>query len=224
VCEIIERKQMKQAVLYLRVSTARRGQSGLGLDAQRKSVHDYISGKDIVLLEEYTEVESGKNSKRPVLQKALEKCKSEKAILLIAKLDRLGRNVAFISKLMESNVDFIAVDNPYASKLVVHIMAAFAEFERDQISQRTKEALQAAKRRGVILGRNGRVLAEQYRKESLDFARKMKPVIERLKSEGHQTIRALTVTLNRRRIATFTGRGKWHKNTVFRLLKQIKNL
>lgn len=212
---------MKKAIPYYRVSTERQGQSGLGLDAQRKAVLDYVSTHGIQLLKEYTEVESGRNSKRPVLLHALEECKREKAILLIAKLDRLGRNVAFISRLMESNVDFIAVDNPHASKLIVHIMAAFAEYERDQISARTREALQAAKRRGVLLGKNGKCLAEKNKKDAQDFAKKMVPTISRLFHQGNVTIRKLTEILNRKKIATYSGKGKWHPSTVHRLLKKI---
>lgn len=213
---------MKKAIPYYRVSTERQGHSGLGLAAQKKAVLDYLSTHGLQLLNEYTEVESGRNSKRPVLLNALEECKKEKAILLIAKLDRLGRNVAFISKLMESGVDFVAVDNPYASKLIVHIMAVFAEYERDQISARTKEALQAAKRRGVVLGRNGKMLAERHKKASLDFARRMEPVINKIIADGHDTIRKIAAVLNKKKIATYTRKGRWHPNTVFQLLKKIK--
>ena len=135
---------MKKAITYYRVSTERQGESGLGLLAQQKAVKDFAWANDYQLMGEFVEVESGKKNNRPVLVQALDRCKRENATLLIAKLDRLGRNVAFISKLMESGVDFKAVDNPHASKLVVHMMAVFAEHERDQISQRTAAALKAA--------------------------------------------------------------------------------
>ncbi len=215
----------KKAVPYYRVSTERQGYSGLGLEAQQKSVHDFALNNKLVLLNEYTEIESGKKSNRPILLQAIEECKKQSAILLIAKLDRLGRNVAFISKLMESDVDFIAVDNPSANKLIVHIMAAFAEYERDQISTRTKEALQAAKRRGKLLGRFGKTLSKRNKKASIQFARKMKPVIKILKREGYETVRELTEALNSHHIPTYTGKeARWHINTVHRLLKQIEHL
>lgn len=216
--------KLKKAIPYYRVSTERQGQSGLGLDAQRKAVRDFAVFNKLKLLDEYTEIESGKNNRRPILLKVLEQCKENNALLLIAKLDRLGRNVAFISKLMESDVDFVAVDNPYANKLQVHIMAAFAEYERDQISRRTKEALQAAKRRGVVLGSNAKSLAELHRKQSKAFARKMRPMIRSLMKEGYESIRELAEALNERSINTFTGGGKWHVNSVYRLLKRIEQL
>lgn len=134
---------MKRAVTYYRVSTKRQGESGLGLESQKQSVLDFAKNNDYVLIGEFTEIESGKRNNRPVLQKALAQCRKDSTILLIAKLDRLGRNVAFISALMESGVEFKAVDNPYAGKLLVHIMAAFAEHERDRISERTTRVLQS---------------------------------------------------------------------------------
>src|SRR6267378_4434800 len=141
-------------VSYYRVSTGRQGHSGLGLDAQRQAVQEYLGGKpENQLVEEHTEIESGKRSDRPELQAALATCKRHKATLIIAKLDRLARNVAFIANLMESGVEFVAVDNPHASKLMLHMLAAFAEHEREQISSRTKAALAAAKARGVKLGK-----------------------------------------------------------------------
>lgn len=217
---------MKIAVPYYRVSTERQGYSGLGLDAQRKAVHDYAAANSLQLLTEYREIESGRKNNRPILRKAIEECKRNHAILLIAKLDRLGRNVAFISKLMESDIDFVAVDNPYANKLVVHIMAAFAEHERDQISSRTKEALQAAKRRGVVLGKHGKeILSKKNQKDSLDFAQRMKPLIKALNEEGFDTIRELTDILNERKVQTYSGDGSlWHVNTVHRLLKRINDI
>lgn len=138
-------------IAYYRVSTDRQGQSGLGLDAQHTAVMSHITGHS-ELIAEFTEIESGKKSDRPQLAAALAACKKQKAKLIIAKLDRLARNVAFIANLMESGVEFIAVDNPHANKLMVHMLAAFAEHEREQISKRTKEALAAAKVRGIPLG------------------------------------------------------------------------
>jgi DNA invertase Pin-like site-specific DNA recombinase len=138
-------------IAYYRVSTDKQGISGLGLDAQQAAVMRHIgTGKPLA---EYTEVESGKrHSNRPQLLAALADCKKRKATLIIAKLDRLGRNVAFIAALMDSGVDFVCCDNPHANRLMLHMLAAFAEHEREQISQRTIAALAQAKKRGVILG------------------------------------------------------------------------
>ncbi len=217
---------MRKAVPYYRVSTLRQGISGLGLDAQEKSVTSYANTYQLELLPPFVEVESGGNKKRPVLLLALEECKKHKAILLIAKLDRLGRNVAFVSKLMESEVDFIAVDNPTANKLVVHIMAAFAEYERDQISKRTKEALAVAKTRGTVLGKFGAtVLAQRNKSVANDFASSMQPIIQKLYQQGYNTVRSITKMLNRKRVKTFKGaKAKWHIKTVHTLLKRINNL
>ena len=216
---------MKHVVPYYRVSTERQGVSGLGLEAQRKAVREFAKANGFNLQQEFTEVESGKRSKRPILQKALVYCKENKATLLIAKLDRLGRNVAFISALMESQVDFIAVDNPHANKLIVHILAAFAEHERDLISERTRSALQMAKRRGVKLGEHGKnVLSKKNKQASIAFARKMKPIIGKLTREGYDTIREIKARLNELNVPTYSSEGRWHVNTVHRLLKQIQTL
>src|SRR6266851_986624 len=139
-------------VSYLRVSTARQGISGLGLEAQREAVARYLNGGSWALVQEVVEVESGKRNDRPAIAEALRLCRLHRATLIIAKLDRLARNVHFISSLMESGVEFIAVDFPQANRLTVHILAAVAEHERELISQRTKAALAAAKARGVKLG------------------------------------------------------------------------
>src|SRR5215468_3536817 len=117
---------------------------GIGLDALRQAVMNYLNGGPWRLVDEFTEVESGKRNARPELQKALAACRKHKAKLVIAKLDRLSRNLAFIATLLDSNVEFVAVDNPHANKLTVHILAAVAQHEREMIAQRTKDALQAA--------------------------------------------------------------------------------
>src|SRR5712691_7934411 len=137
---------------YLRVSTEKQGQSGLGIEAQRKAIEDYLNGGRWELLAEYVEIESGKRSDRPELAKALVQSKATGATLIVAKLDRLSRNVAFIAALMESGVEFTAADMPMANRLTVHVLAAVAEHEREAISARTKAALAAAKARGQKLG------------------------------------------------------------------------
>ena len=154
---------------------------------------------------------------------ALAQCRQEKALLIIAKLDRLGRNVAFIANLMESRVDFKAVDNPYANKLMVHLLAAFAEHEREQISVRTRDALQAAKRRGVQLGKHGRdIESKRNAKAAVEFAESMKPLIESLRAEGFGTVRAIRDELNRRQVPTYRGQGQqWHLQSVHSLLKRL---
>ncbi len=215
------RSDMRKAIAYYRVSTERQGQSGLGLEAQKSAVKDFATANNYLLSGEFVEIESGKKNIRPVLQRALVACKSENAMLLIAKLDRLGRNVVFISKLMESGIDFKAVDNPHAGKLIVHIMAAFAEHERDQISERTTAALKAAKTKGVELGYNGRyVLSKENKMRAQAFALKMKPQIEELQEKGITTIRALTDELNRMKIPAYRS-NKWHPSTVHQIIKRM---
>jgi DNA invertase Pin-like site-specific DNA recombinase len=142
----------RRFVAYYRVSTDRQGRSGLGLDAQQKAVTDYLNGGAWELVGEFVEVESGKKSDRRQLARAVDACRKHKARLVIAKLDRLSRNLAFVATLMESGVEFVAVDNPHANKLTIHILAAVAEHEREAISERTKAALAAAKARGKRLG------------------------------------------------------------------------
>jgi DNA invertase Pin-like site-specific DNA recombinase len=143
-------------VAYYRVSTAKQGQSGLGLQAQKESVEQYLNGGDLQLIAEFTEVETGKGSnaltKRPELQKAIAFAKKNKATLVIAKLDRLARNVHFIAGLLESGADFVAADMPEADRAMIQMMSVFAELEARRISERTKAALAQAKKNGVKLG------------------------------------------------------------------------
>ena len=145
----------RQFVAYYRVSTARQGESELGLEAQRAAVARYLAqaGAGAALAAEFTEVESGKrHTNRPQLAKAIEQAKRGAATLIIAKLDRLARNVHFISGLMESAADFVACDMPHANRLTIHILAAIAEHEREMISARTVAALEQVKARGTRLG------------------------------------------------------------------------
>jgi DNA invertase Pin-like site-specific DNA recombinase len=139
-------------IAYYRVSTVQQGRSGLGLEAQRSAVQQHLGSVGGVPAAEYTEVETGKRHDRPQLQMALADCRRRRAKLIIAKLDRLSRNLAFIAALMDGETEFVACDNPYATRLTLHILAAVAEHEREMIAARTRAALQAAKARGVRLG------------------------------------------------------------------------
>ena len=207
-------------VAYYRVSTDRQGQSGLGLEAQKKAVLDYLNGGKWQLVGEFVEVESGKKSNRVELTKALATCKQHGATLVIAKLDRLSRNVAFVSNLMESGVEFVACDNPHATKFIIHILAAVAEHEREQISARTTAALAAAKRRGVKLGTHGATLARENKAAAEARARELAPVVAELRATGIESVRAITEALNARGIKSPRG-ARWHVPAVFRMLKLI---
>lgn len=212
--------QPKNYIAYYRVSTNRQGQSGLGLEAQKAAVTQYLNGGDWEILEEFTEVESGKKNNRPKLQDALAACKRLQATLIIAKLDRLARNVHFISGLMEAGVEFVAVDNPTANKLMLHMLAAFAEHEREMISDRTRKALAAAKARGVQLGKNGKKLARKNQAAADDFAESMRSIIEGIREEGFATLESICLELNERGVSTARGNGLWHVSSVHRLLRR----
>ena len=217
---------LKYAICYYRVSTQKQGQSGLGLEAQQACVRHFAQQNGFSILHEFTEVESGKRNDRPVIQEALKVCRKDKATLLIARLDRLSRNVAFVSALLESKVDFLDIDMPFADEFFIIIRAAFAQKEAKEISKKTKAALQAAKARGVELGRNGKYVLSVRNKEAADqFAKEMKPKIEKLQASGVKTYRHISKELNRRKIATYQGEGhKWHTASVFNLLKRIQAL
>src|SRR4051795_3734033 len=147
-------------VAYYRVSTQKQGASGLGLEAQREAVAGHLDGGNWQLAAEFTEIESGRKNDRPELAKALATCRRIGATLIIAKLDRLARNVAFVSNLMESGVEFVAVAFPTANRLTIHILAAVAEHEAAMTSTRTKAALAAAKARGTRFGNPAGLSAE----------------------------------------------------------------
>jgi DNA invertase Pin-like site-specific DNA recombinase len=188
---------------------------------------DYLNGGDWELVGDFTEVETGKGSKalnkRPQLVDAIMLCRKYKAKLVIAKLDRLARNVHFISGLMETRVDFVAVDMPSADPFMLHVYAAMAEEETRRISQRTKDALAAAKARGVVLGQNGQVLADQNKADADGFARSVAPAVHKIREAGAVSIRQIAAELNRQDIPTARG-GNWHVPTTHRLLKRIEAL
>ena len=213
---------MTEFVGYFRVSTDRQGRSGLGLEAQREAVISYIAGRG-EMLAEYTEIESGKKHDRPALGDALSLCRRQSATLLIARLDRLARSVAFISNLMDSGVDFVAVDMPEANRLTMHILAAVAEHEREAISQRTKAALQAAKARGVKLGNPRAAEAVPFAQQAIQaqanrFAESVAPLIQKMRDEG-MSFAAIAAELDARSIQTARG-GSWYPSTVRNVLKR----
>jgi DNA invertase Pin-like site-specific DNA recombinase len=208
-------------VAYYRVSTDRQGASGLGLEAQQASVRQFLNGGTWTLLDEFVEIESGKRIKRPQLSAALEVCKKRKATLVIAKLDRLARNVHFISGLMESGVEFVAADNPAANKLMIHMLAAFAEHEREMISTRTRQALAAARERGVVLGGPNVAALNAQKEAAADaFAKSIAPTIDEIRRLRIKTVRGVAEELNRRGVASPRG-ARWHLRSVHQLLRRL---
>lgn len=209
-------------VAYYRVSTTQQGLSGLGLEAQQAAVRSYLNGGNWELLGEFTEIESGRRKNRPQLETALAMCRKQKATLVIAKLDRLARNLHFISGLMEAKIDFVAVDMPTANRLTVQILAAVAEEEARAISARTKAALASAKARGVKLGSHGAILGAQNHAKATKTAQDLLPVLAELKAAGIATVRGIATALNSRGIPTPSGK-RWHSTSVHRLLGRVNN-
>jgi DNA invertase Pin-like site-specific DNA recombinase len=216
----------KRFVTYLRVSTSRQGESGLGLEAQRTSVEQFVrsAGADAEIVQEYVEVESGKRSDRPVLQEAIRECGKERATLLVAKLDRLSRNLHFVTALQNSKVDFVAADNPHATPFLIHILVAVAEHERNLISARTKAALQAAKNRGTKLG-NPRF--EEAIPKAVEARKRMaagrnselgRIVRETMEKTGLTRLADIAEALNLRGIKTSRG-CEFRPTQIHRLLK-----
>ena len=216
-------------IAYYRVSTGKQGNSGLGLDAQKKAVLDYLNGGRWQLVGELTEIETGKRIDRPGLDEALALCRIYKARLIIAKLDRLARNAYFVTKLMHEGVDFVCCDMPTANKLTIHILAAVAEAEAEMISVRTKAALEAAKARGVKLGSpkgfhgdtavEGRKLGRlAHQAKAADFRRQITTQIDSIRRSGITSVRGIADELNRRGIPTPRG-GQWSHTQVFRFLR-----
>jgi len=217
---------MAKFVAYYRVSTFGQGASGLGLEAQRRAVLAYIQSVSGELVAEYQEVESGGNKLRPVLGEAIKLARRQKAMLVIAKLDRLARSVNFISKLMESGLEFVVADMPHANKLTMHIISAVAEYEREVIAQRTKDALKAAKARGKRLGnpkaKEQVVIARAAAvKQADEFASKIAPFVNAMRREGVRTLTGISRELNAREIKTQRGKD-WTPTGVRNLLKRIE--
>jgi DNA invertase Pin-like site-specific DNA recombinase len=226
-------------VAYYRVSTKKQGASGLGLEAQRADVGTFTGRSGGEVLREFVEVESGKNNTRPQLEAAMAFARRSKATLLVAKLDRLSRNVAFLATLMDSGLDFVAVDNPHANRFTVHILAAVAEHEREMIAKRTKAALGAAKARGAKLGsarpghwkgrekarlagalKGARRAAQVNRETAAKAYADVRPLMESLRAEG-KTFRAIAAELNAQGIPTRRGKA-WGPSQIKAILEREK--
>lgn len=227
-------------VSYCRVSTARQGRSSLGLDAQKNAIQSHLAASSGELLAEFTEIESGRRNDRPELAKALAACRLHRATLIIAKLDRLARNVAFVSNLMEAGVEFHACDMPVANRLTVHMLAAVAEHEALMIRERTKAALAQAKRRGVRLGGFRGYYATDADRERAAAAKAalanerasdLADTIKALQEAGLTSYRAIAARLNEMGIPTTgsagrsTGNGgSWHGAQVARVITRLSTI
>lgn len=214
---------MKQAIAYYRVSTSRQGRSGLSLEAQQSTVKNYCQQNDYDLFSEVIEVKSTRKH-RIGLFDALALCRRTKATLIVSRLDRLGRDVEQIARIVKSSVDIVVADNPHANRFTIHILAAVAEEQRLRISESTKDALWAAKKRGVVLGRNGNALSKANRRAAEEFAQGLLPVLQRFQKRGITTVRAVTEELNKKGIPTFREGAKWHPSTVYVLLNRLKRM
>jgi DNA invertase Pin-like site-specific DNA recombinase len=222
-------------VAYFRVSTARQGKSGLGIEAQRKAVETYLNGGDWQIVGEFTEVESGKRSDRPELDKALAAARLHRASLVVSKVDRLTRSVAFLSRLLEAGVDVRFADLPQiegaTGRFLLQQMVAVAELEAGMISKRTKDALAAAKRRGTKLGGDRGVIPSAkvrakgqaaIQKRVASRAADLAPEIEKLRAAGLTSLRAIAAALNESGIETPRGEGKWQAAQVARVMISIR--
>lgn len=224
-------ESVEKYVAYYRVSTDEQERSGLGLEAQKRAVNEYLKQGKRELVAEFKEVESGGKNDRPELKNALASCRLRKATLLVAKLDRLARNVAFISNLMDSGVEFVACDYPKANRLTLHILASVAENEREMISKRTKEALASAKERGVKLGSPKNLTQEARVKgvkrsqvvrsqKASQAAKDLAPMIMDLKKKGITSLKGIARALNEQGYQT-SRQKPWHDVQVKRVLEHL---
>lgn len=223
------RPLQRRYVAYYRVSTARQGRSGLGLEAQQASVREFLRVTGGTLKADFTEVQSGKDDHRPKLTEALKLCRLTNSTLLIAKLDRLSRNAAFLLTLQESGARFVACDTPDMNETVVGIMAVIAQAERKAISERTRAALAAAKRRGVKLGNpdlrpgtkaSARRASKAAQVIARERAEELREVMDDARRKGCESLRDYAAHLNLLGIATARG-GQWAAASVSRLMEQL---
>ena len=205
-------------VAYFRVSTASQGRSGLGLAAQRTKINEFLETGDEVVAE-FVEIQSGKSDTRIELWRAIAHAKKHSAKILIAKLDRFSRKVSFIAGIMEQGIGLVVAEMPHATDFQLHIFAALAQEERRLISERTRNALAEAKRRGVVLGRNGSVLGAANRRQATENAMILKPVLDPLLGEG-LSYSAIARNLNERLFLTCRGK-QFYAETVKSLVRHI---
>ena len=223
------KKHQRRYIAYYRVSTERQGRSGLGLEAQQHAVAEFLRRTGGTVGDEFTEVLSGSDNGRPKLAEALKRCKLTNSTLLIAKLDRLSRDAAFLLTLQNAGVRFVAADMPDANELTVGIMAVVAQAERKAISDRTKAALAAAKARGVKLGnpslqpgtkRMARVASKAAQAVAQARAEELRELVDDARSKGAATLQAIADHMNELDIGTPRG-GRWAPASVSRLLKLL---
>jgi DNA invertase Pin-like site-specific DNA recombinase len=219
---------MEQAIAYLRVSTQRQHRSGLGIEAQRSAIDRFAATESLKIIAEYVEAETGKGSdaleRRPQLAAALAAAKAAKCSVVVAKLDRLSRDVAFVAGMMAQRVPFIVAElGRDADPFMLHLYAALAEKERRLISERTKAALTAKKSAGAVLAnvRNlteaGAIGRSRLVERAEDFARKLAPSLQAIQSQGATTLRSIAAALNRQGIKSPRG-GAWHPSSVANLI------
>jgi DNA invertase Pin-like site-specific DNA recombinase len=221
-----------QIIAYYRVSTDQQGRSGLGLEAQRNAVERYAASIGATIAESFTEIESGKRNDRPELGRAVKAARITGRRLVIAKLDRLSRNAAFLLNLRDSGVDFVAADMPSANRITVGVMALVAEEEGAAISRRTREALAAAKRRGVKLGnpqgaeplrragKGNAAAVATVQTQADQRAAALREILSELQAAGLESLGAIAEALNARGVRTPRGR-QWHRSTVASLLRRV---
>jgi DNA invertase Pin-like site-specific DNA recombinase len=219
----------RRYVTYIRVSTQKQGSSGLGLDAQKKAVNDYLAGHNGQVVAEYREIESGKVNDRPQLQAALKRCRQSRSTLLVAKLDRLSRSASFLLGLRDAGVKFVCADLPDANELTIGVLASVAQHEREMISARTTVALAAAKARGVRFGNprlpagtagTAAVARQGLSEKATEFASDLRDVIDAARAEGLTTFQQFAERLNS--LSCPTPRGcQWTAMAAARLLQHL---
>lgn len=220
---------------YIRVSTQRQGQSGLGIEAQREAIRVYALSQKAEIVSEHIEIESGRNDARPELAKAIRQARVTGSRLVIARLDRLTRSTSFLFNLQDAGVDFVCCDNPHATPLTIGVLALVAQAEAEAISARIVAALAAAKARGTKLGNpNGAAPLRRAGKGNTDAVRTIKfradarahdlaDILEDVTSAGHTTLKDQASELNRRGIKTARG-GRWHASSVSNLRNRLASL